>query len=98
MELGLCGGCGLRSDLRVARTGVWKLGCALSLLGGGGGRLNTGEGRLEDGGPGGGGPCWCLFSVDELQICNGSFALLSFNIRHAWGARACNVLLVGPAT
>ena len=52
MELGLCGGCGLRSGLRVARTGVWKLGCALSLLGGGGGRLNTGEGRLEDGGPG----------------------------------------------
>ena len=42
----------MRSGLRVARTGVWKLGCALSLLGGGGGRLNTGEGRLDEGGPG----------------------------------------------
>ena len=52
--------------LLVARTGVWKLGCALNLVGGGG-RLYTGDGRLDGGGGPRGGP-GCLFSVDELQI------------------------------
>ena len=50
--------------LLVASTGVWKLGCALSLVGGCG-RLYTGDGRFDGGGGGPG----CRFSVDEeLQI------------------------------
>ena len=74
LGLGLCWPPPL-PGLLVATMGVWKLGCALSFLGGGGGgRLYTGDGRFDDGGGGrlgpfcggGGGPD-CLFSVDELQ-------------------------------
>ena len=69
LGFGLTGGGGgrllLLLGLLVARTGVWKLGCALSLLGGSGGRLYTGDGRFDGGGGGPG----CRFSVEEeLQI------------------------------